>query len=143
VDQPAVAATVREMLEPGGALVLVGATTHRGDDSDDPLPYPRPPHEEIAELIVSFVGSPLRGTAWNDEVMRGAGLRGPEVIEVDAGDVVTRTRDEIVASVFSLSYATPHKLGGDRERFEAALRALLREPLYAERRRDIGVEIWR
>jgi precorrin-6B methylase 2 len=143
VDQPAVAATVREMLEPGGALVLIGATTHRGDDSDDPLPYPRPPHEEFAELIVSFVGAPLKGTPWNDEVMRAAGFSGPEVIDVDAGGVVTRTPDEIVASVFSLSYATPHKLGADRERFETALRALLREPLYAERRRDITLQVWR
>jgi SAM-dependent methyltransferase len=143
VDQPAVAATVRGMLEPGGAMVLVGATTHRGDDSDDPLPYPRPPHDAIAELIVSFVGPPLRGTPWAPDVMRAAGFSGPETIDVDAGGVVTRTPDEIVASVFSLSYATPYKLGAGRERFEAELRALLTEPLYAERRREITLEVWR
>jgi hypothetical protein len=75
-------------------------------------------------------------------MMLAAGFQGPERIEVPAGDVVTRTPDEIVASDFSLSYATPELLGAARERFEAELRALLDEPLYAERRRDITLEIW-
>jgi SAM-dependent methyltransferase len=143
MDQRAVAATVRGMLEPGGACVIVGATTHRGDDSDDPLAHPRPPHEEIARLIESYVGTPRRNTPWPDDLMPTAGFAGPERLEVDAGGVVTRTPDEIVASVFSLSYATPHLLGDRRARFEAELRALLDEPVYAERRRDIALEVWR
>jgi hypothetical protein len=60
---------------------------------------------------VSFVGPPLKGTPWEADVMRAAGFSGPEVIDVDAGGVVTRTPDEIVASVLSLSYATPHNSG--------------------------------
>jgi SAM-dependent methyltransferase len=143
MDQHAVAAAVRTMLAPGGACVLVGATTHRGDDSDDPLPHPRPPHDRIAELVRSYVEPPRTGTPWADDVMVSAGFEGPERIEVPAGGVVTRTPDEIVASVFSLSSATPHLLGAQRARFEADLRALLDQPLYAERRRDIGLEIWR
>jgi SAM-dependent methyltransferase len=143
MDQRGVPATVREMLVPGGACVLVGATTHRGDESDDPLPYPRPPHEAIAALIESYVGAPRKGVPWDDELMRSAGFVGPERAEVDAGGVVTRTPDEIVAAVFSLSYAAPGRFGEARARFEADLRGLLDQPLYAERRRDIALEVWR
>jgi len=143
MDQPTVAAAVRGMLSPGGACVLVGATTHRGDESDDPLPYPRPPHAAIAALIESYVGAPRRNSPWPDEVMPEAGFSGPERVEVDAGGVVTRTPDEIVASVYSLSYAAPGRFGDRRARFEAELRALLDAPVYAERQRDIALEIWR
>jgi SAM-dependent methyltransferase len=148
MDQRAVAAAVRAMLSPGGALVLVGATTHRGDDSDDPLPHPRPPHERIAELVRSYLGDPGRaGRPWTDDVMRDAGFADQVRIEVGAGGVVTRTADEVVAAIFSLSSATPHLLGDDRARFEADLRELLHGTSpggeFAERRRDITLEVWR
>jgi SAM-dependent methyltransferase len=136
MDQPVVAAAVHGMLTPGGRCVLVGATTHRGDDSE--VPY-----EEILALVESYVGPPTKGVPWSDELMRAAGLSGPERIEVDAGGMVTRTRDEIVASVFSLSYAAPGRFGDRRAEFEARLRALLDAPVYSERRRDIVLETWR
>ena len=45
---------------------------------------------------------------------------------VGGGSVAERDADEVVASVFSLSYAAPHLFGADRARFEQDLRALLR-----------------
>jgi SAM-dependent methyltransferase len=136
MDQPVVAAAVRGMLAPGGRCVLVGATTHRGDDGD--VPY-----EEILALVEAYVGPPVKGVPWSDDLMPAAGFVGPERVEVDAGGVVTRTPDEIVASVYSLSYAAPGRFGARRAAFEAELRGLLREPAYSERRRDIALEIWR
>jgi hypothetical protein len=42
-DRPRVARAVHRMLEPGGACVLVHATTHRGLPGEEALRHPRPP----------------------------------------------------------------------------------------------------
>jgi len=140
MDQAKVARAVRAMAD---RLVLVSATTHRGDDSTDPLPHPRPPHDDIAALIERYVGPPERvGVPWEDDLLRAAGFSGPRHVEVDAGGVVTRTADEIVAAVFSLSYASPRRFGDRRDAFEAELRELLAGGPFAERRRAIGLAIW-
>lgn len=156
MDRPLVAAAVHQLLEPGGACLIVHATTHRGDDSNDPLPHPRPPHEAIAELISRYLGSvrragrgtlPTRTPSGEDDVMRRAGFQRAHRVDVDVATVVTRNVDAIVASVFSLSSATPHLFGSQRGEFEQALRRLLRtispEGLFAERTRDIALEFWR
>jgi hypothetical protein len=79
--------------------------------------------------------------------MRAAGFTGPERIDVARGEVVTRSRDEIVAAVFSLSGSTPHLLGAQVAAFERDLRALLAESsptgTFAERTREIALVIWR
>ena len=79
--------------------------------------------------------------------MRAAGYRGSTRLEVGGGRVLERTEDEVVASVFSLSSATPHLFGGHVGEFERELRALLRDasPLgrFAERTREIALVIWR
>jgi uncharacterized protein len=112
VDQPRVARTAREMLEPGGAFALVHATTHQGVAGDDPLPSPRPPRSLITELVASYLGPvrragrsliPAGPPSGEDAVLRGAGFRGPDRIEVGGGAITSRTEDEVVASVFSLA----------------------------------------
>src|SRR3954454_16066616 len=141
------AGAARGMLAPGGRCGLVGATTDRGVDGDHPLPHPRPPHDEISALVESYVGSAVKGRPWEDDVMREAGFIGPEEIEVGAGGVVDRSADEIVASVFSLSYAAPDRFGAALARFESELRALLAKTspagVFSERRRDITLVVWR
>jgi hypothetical protein len=58
-----------------------------------------------------------------------------------------RSEDDVVASVFSLSWAAPHLFGGRREDFERELRRLLRrtspEGRFAEHARDVELVIWR
>ncbi len=54
MNRPAVAASVREMLTPDGACAYVHATTHRGDESVDPLAHPRPPYEETVSSSPSI-----------------------------------------------------------------------------------------
>ena len=157
MERETVAAAVRGMLRPGGACVHVHATTHRGDDSFDPLPRPRPPYEQIRALVVSYLGPGRRaGRSSLPEVILGgdepavyrrAGFRGPLHVEVRRGEVVERSVEDILAATFSLSSSTPHLFGGDRGRFESELRALLQAAsdggLFCERLRDVAFDVWR
>jgi SAM-dependent methyltransferase len=151
-----VAAIVREMLSPTGSCVHVHATTHRGDSSVDALPRPRPPYEQINELVRSYLGPARRagrsslphGTPGDeDDVFREAGFVGPSRFEVPRGQVIERSIDEVVAATFSLSSSTPHLFGARRAEFEAELRALLTtasdEGRFCERIRDVAFDIWR
>jgi SAM-dependent methyltransferase len=155
VDRPLVAGLVRRMLLPGGAFVLVGATTHEGVPGEDQLPHPRPPRAEIAALVTSYLGSVRRagrgslpaGTpSGEDEVLRAAGFGPPNQFEV-AGRVVERTADEVVASVFSLSSSTPHLFADRLPAFEQDLRGILcraaPDGLFSERTGSIAVHAWR
>jgi SAM-dependent methyltransferase len=160
LDRDKVAATARQMLEPGGAVVHVQATTHAGVRTPEPLPAPAPPHEAIRELIRRHLGEHRRagqqtvvgGETPGDEatVFRRAGFEGPDEVDVEVApghDVFIRTEDQVVAAVFSLSYAAPHLFGDGINAFEKDLRDLLRETApdgrFAERRREVRLDIWR
>jgi len=78
LDQPLVAAAVFELLEPGGAFVHVGATTHQGEGDV--------PRDEITALVQAYVGPVRRagrgGGATRHTVGRGrcdrrSGIRTP------------------------------------------------------------------
>jgi SAM-dependent methyltransferase len=146
-DRTRVAAAVRGMLAPGGYCAHVHATTHQGVEGSVP-------HAEITELVRGYLGSVRRagqgtlpgGTAGGEsEIYRAAGLRGPRRFEIP-GRVVTRTADEVVAGVFSLSSAAPHLFGDRRAEFEAELRRLLHRAspagTFTERLREIAVDLW-
>ncbi|GLY40369.1 methyltransferase [Amycolatopsis sp. NBRC 101858] len=147
LDRERVAAAVRGMLAPGGACAHVHATTHEGVEGSVP-------RAEITELVRAYLGSVRRagqgtlpdGTAGGEtEIYRTAGFRGPRRFEV-AGRDVTRTADEVVAGVFSLSSAAPHLFGDRRAEFEADLRAVLHRAspagTFTERLREIAVDLW-
>jgi hypothetical protein len=150
-----VARAVRPMLTPGGVWVHVHAKTLEGLPGVDRLPHPRPPREDIAALVRRYLGPvrragrgflPADTPSGEDAVMRAAGFDGPTRITIQAG-TVRRTEDEVVASVFSLSSSTPHLFGARRDAFERDLRTLLRQTspdgLFAERMREIALDIWR
>jgi SAM-dependent methyltransferase len=156
MDQPVVAARVRDMLTPGGAWIHVLATTHRGVDGTDELAHPRPPWDAVDELVAHYVGAVRRagqgtlptGTrAGEEDVMRGAGYAGPTRIEVGGGQVVERDVDEISSAVFSLSGSAPHLFGDRLAAFESDLRAVLRHASptgrFSERTREVALVIWR
>ncbi|WP_030154835.1 class I SAM-dependent methyltransferase [Glycomyces sp. NRRL B-16210] len=156
MDQDLVARRVRDMLEPGGAWVHVGATTHRGEAGGEALPRPAPPWDRIEALVARYLGPVRRagqgrlpnGTRGGEEaVMRRAGYTGPVRIRVGGGEVVERDENAIVAAVFSLSSAAPHLFGDERGAFEADLRRLLREASpdgrFSERRHATEAVIWR
>jgi SAM-dependent methyltransferase len=154
MDQPAVARAARDMLDPGGAWVHVGATTHRGIEGDDTV-GPRPPWDEIDDLIRAYLGPARRagrgilltGTRPGEQdVMRAAGWIGPARRVVPQG-VLSRSIDEVVSAVYSLSGSTPHLLGGRLAEFDADLRTLLLaaapDGRFTERMREVEAVVWR
>ena len=161
MDRARVARAVHGVIEPGGVVVHVHATTHEGGDTRAPLPHPRPPRHDIGELIESFLGSRRRAgrsilpdTAATEaevgrreaEIYRAAGFGDPTRLEIP-GTVVDRTDDDVVASVFSLSSAAPHLFGERVDEFEATLRRLLArtspDGRFSEQLREIAIDIWR
>jgi SAM-dependent methyltransferase len=141
MDQPAVAARVRDMLEPGGAWVHVWATTHKGVSAENTRLWQR-----IADLVATYVPDPPDATLSGEEdVMRAAGYRGPTRLEI-GGELVERTADQLVASVLSMSASTPHLLGNRLPAFVADLRRLLHEESpsgrFREERRSVSLVIW-
>jgi SAM-dependent methyltransferase len=156
MDQLLVAQRVRGMIDPGGAWVHVGATTHQGVPGEDPLPHPRPPWDLIGELVTRYLGSVRRagqgvlpnGTVGGEEeIMRQAGFAGPTRMEVGGDQIVDRNVDDIAAAVFSLSGSAPHLFAARLPAFEADLRDLLLRTSdnghFSERTREIAIVIWR
>jgi len=154
MDRPRVAATMRDLLVDGGAVVHVGAMTHQGVDGQE-LPLPRPPRTAIADLVRRYIGPHRRagqgvlasGTPGDeDDVYRGARFTGPQRLEVPGG-VVERTAEEIAASVYSLSSSAPHLFGDRIGAFDDELRQLLvgasDEGRFCEQMRPITLSIWR
>ncbi|WP_327342028.1 class I SAM-dependent methyltransferase [Streptomyces europaeiscabiei] len=154
-DRDRVAATVLEMLEPGGALVHVSDLKHPLPEPPPP-PLSAPPYDRIADLVRRYLG-PLRragqgvlvnGTPGGEElIIERAGFRNFARLVVPAGEVVTRTTDDIVAWTFSRSDSAPHLLGDGLADFERDLRALLEETApdnrFAERLPATEIRIWR
>ena len=135
LDQPRVARTLQAMLVPGGTLVHIGATTHEGDGDV--------PRAEIDALIRRYLGD--REPTRSDERrnLGTLGLEGPTEIDVQRDEEFERTPDDVVASVYSLSYASPASFGDRREAFESDLRALLGGRTFHERPRGITVLLYR
>ena len=55
MDRDRVAGIASGMLDAGGACVHVHATTHRGIPAEQDLPYPEPPHDELADLTDRYI----------------------------------------------------------------------------------------
>jgi SAM-dependent methyltransferase len=161
LNRPLVAGLVRGVLERAGGCAIVYATTHAGADTTDPLPLPTPPRAEIDRLIGDYLGSTRRAgrgtrpvadrpgddTGRTDEdILAAAGLRLAAELTVAPGPLAYRDENEIVASVFSLSYAAPDLFGKRLAGFERAMRALLRRTApdgrFCEQPRDIRDNVW-
>lgn len=161
MDRRVVAALIAGLLTDDGAVAYVHATTHQGVDGPRPLAHPRPPRQEMDDLVASYLGAARRagrgyrhiGAVSEDEqehqdadIFGDAGLAGP-LRRVIPGWVVDRSTEEIVASMFSLSYAAPHLFGEHTQAFERDLRALLEraspDGRFSEEMREIAVDVWR
>lgn len=154
MDRPLVARRVRDMLDPDGFWIHVGATTHRGEEIDSP--HPAPPWDRIGDLVAAYLGPVRRagqgylpgGTASGEEdVMREAGYTKLTRIQVDDGRVFERSADSVVSAVFSLSSSAPHLFAERLPAFAIELRDLLADASpsgrFAEREVSTGVVIWR
>lgn len=135
LDQLPVARTLHGMLEPGGALVHVGATTHEGEGDV--------PRAQIEALIRRYLGErpPTRSDERHN--LAAAGFSGPVELEVPRDEVLERSTDDVVASVHSLSYAAPARFGERLADFDRELRALLGAGPFHERPRSITLLVYR
>jgi hypothetical protein len=156
-DRDRVAATVLNMLEPGGAFVHMSDLKNPPTDPQAlPLPHPAPPFAGIRDLVARHLGPVRRagqGTLPNgtpdraDLVLANAGFENFTRHIVPAGQVVVRSADDIVAWVFSRSDSAPHLLGDRLGDFERDLRALLRQVspdgMFAEHLPPTEIMTWR
>jgi SAM-dependent methyltransferase len=135
MDQLPVAQHLFGVLEPAGALVHVGATTHEGDGDV--------PRAEIGALVRRYLGDrpPTRSDERSN--LAAVGFDGPVEIDIARDEVVERTPDDVVASVFSLSYAAPDLFGDSLADFERDLRSLLGGRTMHERPRGITLLVYR
>lgn len=154
MDRDRVAATVRNMLEPGGAFVQITGTETTLAPAT--LPHPPPPNTAIQDLVRDYLGPERRagqgrllyGTP-DDElaVLRRAGYGEPEIVIVPGGQAVTPSVDDVVAAVFSQSGSAPHLFGDRLAQFERDLRALLTVATptghFARQIGDAELRIWR
>ncbi|MDA5141501.1 class I SAM-dependent methyltransferase [Streptomyces sp. AD681] len=154
MDRERVAATVRGMLRPGGALVHISDL--KGETrAVDGLPNPPVPRAAIDGLVRGCLGPVRRagrgllprGTpSGEDAVLAGAGFAGPYRHVVPGGQAMVRTWDDVVAEVFSMSFSAPHLFGDRLAGFEADLRRLLRDASpsgrFSERQPGTEVFVW-
>lgn len=133
MDRPKVAATVRNMIDPHGAVVQIDPGRDGVTDQATTGPHPVVPFEGIDRLRREYLGSDrragqgFRNTSPNDEdaIFQAAGFL-PEVRVPVADDrVLDRTTNDLVAWVFSASSTAPHLFGHELGKFEGELRALL------------------
>ena len=140
MDRPKVAAAVRGMLDPGGAVVQVGTW--------NVLPLP----EVVDELRVRYLGpdrragQSIRNTSpdGEDAVFQAAGFPPMEEHVVPDGREVERDVDDVVANVLSMSGTAPHLFGDRLDAFVDELRAALTPHApFRTRLGDNAVRIWR
>jgi SAM-dependent methyltransferase len=156
MDREQVAATVRTMLAPGGAFVLVNIDLPSNRTAAPVGPYPDRPQEAVAALVRAYLGPVRRagqgvllyGTPTGEaDVLAGAGFAEPQYIFVPAGELGTRSIDDLVAATLSNSASAPHLFGDRLADFEADLRRLLGAlspaGLFSERVPDAELQIWR
>ena len=154
MDQDLVAATVRGMLRPGGALVHI-SDVKTETRTVGGLPHPAVPYAAGDELVRHNQGPVRRagrgtlpqGTPGGEEaVLALAGFSGPDRHVVPGGQALERGWDDVVAWVFSMSFSAPHLFGPRRDDFEADLRRLLRDVSpsgrFSERQSGTNVLVW-
>lgn len=133
-DRERVAEAVFDILEPGGAIALIAPTVEGRAVPPNPG-YPVIPHDEIKQLVARHLGSnrragrgfaPAKTDRYEDALARTRFGRPRQVFASGRPDIV-RDVDSLVDGCFSMSSSAPHLFGAGRDRFEAELRALLRE----------------
>ncbi len=134
MDRPRVAAAVRDMLDPGGAVVQVDLwhTSPPGTQPKKGL-HPSVPEDAIDELRRRWLGPHRRAgqgfrdtsPSGEDEVFQGAGFTPEQIVLVPDDRRITRSVDDVVAWVLSTSSTAPHLFGDQLDDFVQDLRSLL------------------
>jgi len=136
MDRSKVAAAVRTMIEPNGAVVQIDPRIHDGSATTPAVgSHPTVPESAVDDLRRRYLGTDrragksLRNTSpsGEDSIFQHAGFLPEERTTVPDGRILDRSVDDIVASVFAASSTAPHLFGQRLPEFEADLRGLLSE----------------
>jgi SAM-dependent methyltransferase len=127
-----VAEAVYDILEPGGALALIGHA-HEGRPQPAGPGQPPIPHDTIRALIEQYLGPQRRsgqgfasfGADRHEEVLARTRFGAPQYLFAPGRPDIVRNIDEVLANYLSMSYAAPHLFGERQAEFEAAFRAEL------------------
>jgi SAM-dependent methyltransferase len=138
-DGPRVAAAVYDVLEPGGALVLIAHTASGRPEppstatSSSP-PIPPIPHDDIEALVERYLGSTRRAQRGTDasrtrgfeDVLRGSRFGPPRVWFLPGVANLVRDSESVLAGYLSLSWCTPRLFGDRLDDFADEMRDLLK-----------------
>jgi SAM-dependent methyltransferase len=133
VARTAVAEAVYDLLEPGGAMVLISHDIDAGP-APDGTGDPPIPDQEVQELISSYLGpdrrsgSRLASSYSSDrwEVSLAKTRFGKPMTAHAPGRVdITRDVDGVISGYLSMSYAAPHLFGDRLDQFVDDLESLL------------------
>ncbi|MGO8823865.1 MAG: class I SAM-dependent methyltransferase [Acidimicrobiales bacterium] len=124
--------TVHGLLEPGGAVALIGHCAEGRPEPPGPA-RPRIPEDEIVALVRQFTRDDPSLLCWAGRAaphlylrdLRASLFGACRTVYAPGRPDVVRDVDSIVAGYYSTSYAAPRRFGDSRAAFEAALRDLL------------------
>lgn len=135
-DRHHVAEAVYDVLEPGGAIVLIVHDSSRLPPRRPPATPPIP-HEDIDRLIAAHLGAERRSGSRPaasyqsaerfEETLARTRFGRPTVVHAPGRPDVVRDVDGVVAGYLSMSFAAPHLFGTELSSFIAELRALLED----------------
>lgn len=133
-DEIPVAEAVYDMVEPGGALALIGHHVEGRAVPPSPGP-PRIPHDEIKELVRKYLGStsragqttaPVQALSLQDAIA-STRFGAPQVIFAAGVPDRVQDIDGVLSNYLSMSFAAPHLFGDRVEEFAGEMRELLTE----------------
>lgn len=134
-DEARVAEAVYDMLEPGGALVLI---THEHDGRTVPPGPGAPPipHAEIEAVVERYLGPArragqgagpgVRARGADEDAVAGTRFGVPRVMFAPGIPDLVRDTESVLSGYFSMSWSAPHLFGDRVEAFATEVRRLLR-----------------
>ena len=130
-DRDRVSEAVYDLLEPGGALAIIGNRVEGRPQPHGPG-YPPIPHAEIRALIGDYLGPRRRAgrgyASWSEEphadLLARTRFGKPRVVFAPGRADIVQDVDGVLANYFSTSFAAPHLFGDRRQAFEADVRRL-------------------
>lgn len=130
MDSELVATAVFDLLEPGGAMLLIHHEVPSFGPGDDPpagSPHPPIPHEVVDEVLVRYLGSgkppPDLGREPYSDLLARTPFGRPEHLVLPGRTDLVRTIDEVIDNYLSTSFAAPDLFGDQLDDFRAALAA--------------------
>ncbi len=131
-DREQAAEAVYDLLEPGGALALIGHTPEGRPRPDGPG-HPPIPHDAVRAIIERELGPERRAgqgrlppqAERDEEVLARTRFGAPRQLFAPGRADIVRDIDGVLSNYLSMSYAAPHLFGDRLPAFEAEVRAEL------------------